>query len=256
MNGHGPAWCHGGVRRVLRRVKWRAGRSRRKWRVNAAQPWRLPLQARRQDERSNPLPSSAVLSSVNSSLLSYLSALTGDSSTAAGGAAASAKPSQGGSVQVSQAALQKAAGMAKSSAAAAVLERNQKALGTELRAALAKAGVKLSGTVDFSVKSDGSVDVKGSDADKAAMKAFLSSDTSQPTFAARIATQAKDALKLSATIQQTAAISQAARSAKSSAGVMSLYTSFMQQAGTSEAVYSLAASSSSLTYPGSLSANA
>lgn len=225
--------------------------------MNAAQPWRLPLQARRQDERSNPLPSSAVLSSVNSSLLSYLSALTGGSSTAAGGgAAATATPAQGGSVQVSPAALQKAAGMAKSSAAAAVLERNQKALGTELRAALAKAGVKLSGTVDFSVKSDGSVDVKGSDADKAAMKAFLSSDTSQPTFAARIATQAKDALKLSATIQQTAAISQAARSAKSSAGVMSLYASFMQQAGTSEAVYSLAASSSSLTYPGSLSANA
>ncbi len=208
-----------------------------------------------QDERPNPSTRAAVLSSVNSSLLSYLSTLNGDSASASTGTA-KATASQGGTAQVSQAALQKAAGMAKSASAATALERSQKTLGTELRAALDKAGVKLTGTVDFSVKSDGSVEVKGSDADKAAMKAFLNGDTSKPSFATRIATQAKDALKLSATIQQSAAISQAAKSAKSAAGVMSLYTSFMQQAGASEAVFSLQAGGSSLTYPGSLSANA
>lgn len=201
-----------------------------------------------------------MVSSVNnSSLLNYLSTLTSDSSSTSNALTSTTTAAMSGKTSgatVSQASLQRAAGMTKSAAAAAVLERNQKALTTELRAALDKAGVKLTGTVDFSVKSDGSVEVKGNDADKAAVKGFLSADTSKPGFATRIATQAKDALKLSDTIQQSAAISQAARSAKSAAGVMSLYTSLMQQTGTSAAVYSLAATTSSLTYPGSLSANA
>ena len=199
-----------------------------------------------------------MVSSVNSSLLSYLSNLTSGSSSTGGGTAAAATSAgkSGTTAQVSQAALQRAAGTAKSSAAVQGLETAQKKLSADLRAALEKAGVKLTGTVDFTVKSDGSVSLKGSDADKAAMKSFLSADTSQPSFATRIASQAKDALKLSETIQQSAAISQAAKSAKSAAGVMSLYTSFMQQASASSAVYSLSATSSSLTYPGSLSANA
>ncbi|MFG6487255.1 hypothetical protein ACG04R_11290 [Roseateles sp. BYS78W] len=201
-----------------------------------------------------------MVSSVNSSLLNYLSALTSDSSPTSAALTSTTTASTSGSAagaKVSQASLQRAAAMTKSAAAAAVLERNQKALTTELRAALDKAGVKLTGTVDFSVKSDGSVEVKGNDADKAAVKSFLSADTSKPSFATRIATQAKDALKLSQTIQQSAAISQAAKSAKSAAGVMSLYTSLMQQqTGASAAVYSLSPTSSSLTYPGSLSANA
>lgn len=198
-----------------------------------------------------------VVSSVNNSLLSYLSNLTSGGSSAGGGtAAATTSTAKPGTAQVSQAALQRAAGTTKSAAAAQGLETAQKKLSTELRAALEKAGVKLTGTVDFTIKSDGSVSLKGSDADKAAMKSFLSADTSQPSFATRIASQAKDALKLSETIQQSAAISQAAKSAKSAAGVMSLYTSFMQQASASSAVYSLSATSSSLTYPGSLSTNA
>lgn len=200
-----------------------------------------------------------MVSSVNNStLLNYLTALTSDSSSTSAALTSTTASSSGktSSVTVSQASLQRAAGASKSAAAAAVLERNQKALTTELRAALDKAGVKLTGTVDFSVKSDGSVEVKGNDADKAAVKSFLSADSSKPSFATRIATQAKDALKLSETIQQSAAISQAAKSAKSAAGVMSLYTSLMQKAGASAAVYSLSPTSSSLTYPGSLSTNA
>jgi hypothetical protein len=90
------------------------------------------------------------------------------------------------------------------------------------------------------------------------MTAFLKADTRKPSFAMRIATQARDALKLSATIHQHAAISQAARyGAKAGGGgVMSLYTSLMQQSGGGSAVFSLSADSSSLTYPGSLAAKA
>ncbi|RTL46927.1 MAG: hypothetical protein EKK53_01450 [Burkholderiales bacterium] len=159
-------------------------------------------------------------------------------------------------VFVPQAAVDKAASTARSSTAAQKLEAAQQALGTELRAALAKAGVKLQGRVEFTVKSDGSVSTSGSEADKAAVKAFLAGDTSQPSFASRIASQAKEALKLSASIQQGAAISQAARLSKSSSGVMSLYSTLMQHTATSSAVFAVTSSASSLTYPGSLSANA
>lgn len=197
------------------------------------------------------LQDGGVVSSINNSLLSYLSAQGQDSATTNAKTAAKAT-----APAVPKAALDRAAGTARSVSAARSLESGQKALGTELRAALAKAGVKLSGAVEFSVKSDGSVEIKGSDADKAAVKAFLGADNHQPSFATRIASQAKDALKLSATIQQSAAISQAAKLAKSSGGVMSLYTSMMQQTAATSVVFSLSASSSSLTYPGSLAANA
>lgn len=195
-----------------------------------------------------------MVSSVNNALLNYLSAQgSGSSSTSSSKAASTG--SKANTPAISQAALQRAAGTAKSATAIQTLEASQKTLSTDLRAAMEKAGVKLTGTIEFSVKSDGSVEIKGSDADKAATKAFLKADTSQPSFATRIASQARDALKLSATLQQSAAISQAARAAKTSGGVMSLYTSLMQQSG-GAAVFSVSATSSSLIYPGSLAANA
>jgi NADH dehydrogenase/NADH:ubiquinone oxidoreductase subunit G len=156
---------------------------------------------------------------------------------------------------VTQASLQAAAGRHDASVAGRALDKQQTALAGDLRAAMSKAGIKLSGAVEFSVSSNGAVSTKGSDADKAAMTAFLKADTSKPGFAARIATQAQDALKLSATIQQTAAISQAARYGGKS-GVMSMYASLMQQTNTTAAVFTVAAGSSSLTYPGALAAKA
>jgi len=205
-----------------------------------------------------------MVNSINSaSLLNYLSAQGLDTSSTGSGAGAQAAAllakAQQGQQQVaalSTAALQRAAGTGRNAVAAQQLESAQKTLSTDLRAALAKAGVKLGGAVEFSVTSSGAVDVKGSDADKAAVKAFLNKDTSQPSFASRIATQANDALKLSSTIQQSAAISQAARLSKTSGGVISLYTSLMQQAGSASVVFSVSATASSLTYPGSLAANA
>jgi hypothetical protein len=197
--------------------------------------------------------------SSGSSLLSYLTAKTSDNTSSAGSSAASTTAStaaQAAATATAQAALKAAGSTVQASAGLRALDRQQAALAGDLRAAMNKAGVKLAGTVEFSVGSDGSVAVKASDADKAAATAFLKADTSQPSFAARIATQARDALKLSATLQQKAAITQAARYGGSSGGVMSLYTSLMQQSTTTTAVFSLSASSSALTFPGSLSTKA
>ena len=196
-----------------------------------------------------------MLSSINNnSLLSYLTAQTSDntgSATVGTNASANAR-----AVATAQAALQAAGSTHKASVAGHALDKQQATLATDLRAAMGKAGVKLASTVEFSVGSDGTVDIKGSAADKAATTAFLKADTSNPSFATRIATQARDALKVSATIQQNAAISQAARYGGKSGGVMSLYTSLMQQSNTTTAVFSFAAGASSLTYPGSLTTKA
>lgn len=124
------------------------------------------------------------------------------------------------------------------------------------RLTLNKALVTLSEPVQFTVNSKGEVEVKGSEKDKAAVQAVLKADTSDPSLATRIANQAKEALQLSSQIQQSAAISQAARMSKSTDGVVSLYQSLMQQAPSATVVFSVAADTSSLTYPGSLKAKA
>jgi hypothetical protein len=194
----------------------------------------------------------------SNSLLTYLTAQTSQNAGSTGSSTASATGSTTANAKaaaVTQAALQAAAGRHDASVAGRALDKQQAALASDVRAAMSKSGIKLSGAVEFSVSSDGTVGIKGSDADKAATTAFLKADTSQPSFATRIATQARDALKLSATIQQSAAISQAARYGGKS-GVMSLYTSLMQQTNTSAAVFTIAAGSSSLTYPGALATKA
>lgn len=205
-----------------------------------------------------------MVTSINTtSLLNVLTAQNQDG-TAAGGAGAQVASllaqaqgrTAGHAAALSATALQHAAATGRNAVAAQQLQAGEKTLGTELRAALAKAGVKLGGAVEFSVSSSGAVQVKGSDADKAAVQSFLKADTGQPSFAQRIAAQAQDALKLSSTIQQSAAISQAARLSKTSGGVVSLYTSLMQQAGSANVVFSVSATASSLSYPGSLAANA
>jgi hypothetical protein len=193
------------------------------------------------------------------SLLSYLSAQTSqnagsaDSSAASTAATANAKAR---STATAQAALAAAGSTHQAAVAGRALDKQQTQLSTDLRAAMAQAGVKLGGAVEFSVGSDGSVGIKASDADKAATTAFLKADTSRPSFATRVATLTHDALKLSATIQQSAAISQAARHAGKSGGVMSLYASLMQQSNTTPAVFTVAAASSSLTYAGVLATKA
>jgi len=194
--------------------------------------------------------------STGNSLLTYMTtdtAGTSGSNTSSSPVSANAKARI---AATAQAALQAAGSTHQASVAGRALDKQQTALASDMRAAMTKSGVKLTGTVEFSVTSDGKVDLKGSDADKAATTAFLKSDASQPSFATRIATLARDALKVSATIQQSAAISQAARYGGKSGGVMSMYTSLMQQSTTTSAVFSFSASTNSLTYPGALATRA
>ena len=197
-----------------------------------------------------------ISSPTGTSLLNYLSAQSAGSTDGSSASASTGASAQARVAATAQAALQAAGGRPKVAAAAQLLDKQQTALASDLRSAMGKAGIKLNGAIEFSIGSDGKVGTKGSDADKAATTAFLKADTTRPSFATRIATQATDALKFSATLQQNAAISQAARYGGRSGGVMSLYTSLMQQPATTTAVFTLAAGSSSLTYPGSLAAKA
>ena len=195
------------------------------------------------------------------SLLSYLTGRTPQNAGSAGNSAAPATGTVNANVSArvtatTQAALQVAGSRHEASVAGRALDKQQATLAADLRAAIGKTGVKLTGPVEFSVGRDGAVAIKASEADKAATSVFLKADTSRPSFATRIATQARDALKLSGTIQQSAAISQAARYGGTSSGVMSLYTSLMQQTNTAAAVFTVGSGSSSLSYPGSLAVKA
>ncbi len=132
------------------------------------------------------------------------------------------------------------------------LDKQQSALATTLRSGLAKAGIKLAGAIDFTLAKDGSVTVKGSDADKAALAAFLKQDRSSPSLQAQVGAVLKAAQSVSATAQQTNAISLAARYAGNSGNVMAMYASYMGHQDTTPAVLSLSTASSSLVYPGML----
>lgn len=195
------------------------------------------------------------------SLLNYLTSQASPNAGLAGGSTASGTVTtdtnaKARAAATSPAALQAAGSTHRAVVAGRALDKQQAALAGDLRAAMSKVGVKLTGSAEFSVSSDGTVEVKGGDADKAATTAFLKADITKPSFATRIATQARDALKLSSTIQQSAAISQAARYAGTSGGVMSLHTSLMQASTTTTAVFIVSATSSSLSYPGSLATKA
>ena len=198
------------------------------------------------------------------SLAAYVNALlakTGkspDDASAAGGAnAALGAGADPASLQKAQAAaLSASAKSFKFAGAQRTLDQQRANLATQLTAGLAKAGFKLGGTVEFSLGSDGKLAVQGSDSDRTLVNAFLKHDTSQPRLSSQITALAKGADQLSATIRQSAAISQAARYAGSSANVMSLYGTLMQQQDQTSATFSLSGSSSSLTYPGVLASKA
>jgi hypothetical protein len=202
-----------------------------------------------------------MISTVNNTLLGYLASQGLLSPTVAGNIASAGTKTESTSDSskdntISQDSIDRAAGMFKTATVARDLDKAQSALAADLRAALTKALAKLSEPVQFSVNSKGEVEVKGNDKDKAAVQAVLKADTSDPSLASRIATQASDAMQVSTQIQQSAAISQAARMSKTPDGVIALYQSLMQQTASTSVVFSVSADSSSLTYPGSLKAKA
>ncbi len=190
------------------------------------------------------------------SLSAYVSALLAKSGQTADAQASASKTGNTSAEKTAQAALATAARGFKASSAHKALEAQQTALGTELRAALAKSGVTLGGAVEFTVGSKGEINVTGSDKDKAAVTSFLKNDGSKPSFSSRIADMAGSADELSGTIRQSAAISQAARYAGHTSNVMSLYTTLMQQQDTTSAKFSVSSTTSALTYPGVLASKA
>lgn len=154
------------------------------------------------------------------------------------------------------AALAQAAKGAKAVSGQRQLESKATAIGTELQAAMKKAGVKLSGPVELSVSTDGKIALRGNEKDVDAMTAFLEKDAANPGFRSRIAALTKEADTLSGTVRQNAAISQAARYASSSSGVLALYGSLLQRQDSTPAVFTLSSTGGSLAYPGMLQSKA
>ena len=138
------------------------------------------------------------------------------------------------------------------------LDKTQQDLAKALREAVAKMGGSIKGEVTFSLDSVSGLKINGSEADKATISAALKADKSSPSLASRLASLTKNAVELESNNRSSAAISQAARHAKTSAAVMSLYASLMQQQqGTSTtAVFSVSDKASSLTYKGMVNTSA
>ena len=144
----------------------------------------------------------------------------------------------------------------KSTTAQHHLDKQQAALGQELANGLAKAGLKVGAEVSFGVGSDGKLAVDGSDADKAAVDAYFKSDISNPSLKSRIGSVLQAAQSLSASTQQSNAISMAARYGGASTNVMAMYTQFMGHADATPATLNFSGTASSLSYPGALDSQA
>lgn len=204
-----------------------------------------------------------MIASANNPLLTYLASQgmytpqTNAGTTGAAGGANAAGNANADKVQISQETMDRAARMHKVATAAKALDKSQEALTADLRKAMETAGLTLKDEIQISVSTKGEVEVTGSEEDKAAIKEFLKNDKSEPGFAQRIAEQAEQAMQLSSLIQQSAAIMHAAMQAKTSGNVVALYTALMKQTQVAaNIVYTVSANSSSLTYPGSLTAQA
>jgi len=200
--------------------------------------------------------------SSGTSISAYVNSLLSKTSTGAasdsttGSTATSSTATSASAKAAAKAALDLASHTFKSTSAQQKLDQKQAALGSDLRSAMAKAGVTLQGSIELSVGSGGNLKATGSEKDTAAAIAFLKADATKPSFASRVASLASDATALSTSLRQSAAISQAARSAGRGGNVMSLYTSLLQQQEATPAVFGLSASSSSLSYPGVLASKA
>jgi len=136
------------------------------------------------------------------------------------------------------------------------LDQQQAALGKELAAGLAKAGMKLSGAVSLTLAQDGSVSVAGNAADQAALARLFKADVSTPRLQARLGSVLKDAQAMSAAAQQRNAISLAARYGGAPGNVMSMYAQFMGHTDTTPASMQFDGGGSTLHYPGALDSHA
>lgn len=146
----------------------------------------------------------------------------------------------------------------KTTRARQVLEQTQQTLAKALREAVTASGGAIKGEVSFALDSTQGLKITGSEEDKQAISAALKADKSSPSLASRLAALTKDALSLETDNRSSAAISQAARHAKTPAAVMSLYSSLMQQqqSTSTTAVFTLSDKTSALTYKGMVNTSA
>lgn len=146
---------------------------------------------------------------------------------------------------------------ARAAAARQHLNMLQKSLAKDINAALAKAGQKLGGTVEFSVGSDGKLTISGDEKDKAKISAVLKADKSVPSITSRLADLDKQAEAFDKQNVQASALSTAARRAgKNAQNLLALYQSLMASQTSASAVFSMSASTSQLAFKGSVSTSA
>ena len=138
------------------------------------------------------------------------------------------------------------------------LDGLQTGIAQDLRSALKRAGLSLTGTVSFKVNTNGSLDITGSAADKAAVSKALNADSQQPSLASRIQSLDKRVEAYDAANTRNAALSSAARYAGrgQAANVMTLYQTLLSQNSSSSAVFSVSAQGSQLAFSGSVNATA
>ena len=136
------------------------------------------------------------------------------------------------------------------------LNKIQTALGKDIRTALSKTGYSLTGTIDFTVGSDGKVSVVGSDKDKAAVMAALKADQSAPSLESRIKALDTKAESFDKNYRQAATMQQAAKYAGRGTNLVQLYSSLMAKQTASSAVFSVSAKDSQIAFKGSVSAQA
>lgn len=192
------------------------------------------------------------------SLIAYLQTATAKAQSGTGevgDAAASRKTAATNSVASNSAVLAASHGY-RSTVAQGSLDRQQNTLAADLRKALGKTGIELSGPVKFGVSSAGKLVVSGSDADKEKISKFLSGDTTKPSFSTQLIGLTSAAENLSNTIKQSAAISQAARYSSGPAGLLAIYATLSKQQDSAAALFTLSGASSSLTYAGVLTSKA
>jgi len=133
----------------------------------------------------------------------------------------------------------------------------QQSLAKDIKSALSKAGQTLTGTVDFSLSSDGKLSVSGNEQDKAHINALLANDKSIPSLATRLTNLNKQAQAFDRQNVQTNAAMVAARQAgKGTQNLVSLYQSIMASQSASTAIFSVSDKTSQVAFSGAVETKA
>lgn len=146
---------------------------------------------------------------------------------------------------------------ARSAAARLQLNMLQQGLAKDIKAALTKAGKQLTGTLDFTLGSDGKLTVSGNDKDKASIAAVLNTDKSTPSLTARLTSLHKQAEAFDRQSVQANALSTAARYAgKNSQNLLAMYQSLMSNQSSSTTVFSMSDKTSQVAFKGAVATTA